>query len=262
MGILSRLSKVLESNLNSLVERAEDPAKMLDQAIEDMKRGKEDARQAIIEAKTQKRLLERKSAKARSDAAAYEQKAMQALKKGDEELARKAVELKLAADQRATAEESAIKEQESQIQQLALAERELDQRLSQLPARRAALMARQSAAQAKGARVGATAKAKNSVGAALDAFERMEEKIIRAEVEAEVIHEQDPHGLLLDAGASFTSETDDALAVLKAKMLKELPAKAGQTPVPEVQDAEVLEDEGPDPVDDSLAELKARLENA
>ena len=36
MGILSRLSKVLESNLNALVEKAEDPATMLAQAIEDM----------------------------------------------------------------------------------------------------------------------------------------------------------------------------------------------------------------------------------
>ena len=52
MGILSRISKVLESNLNALVEKAEDPAKMLDQAIEDMRRGKEEARAAIIEAKT------------------------------------------------------------------------------------------------------------------------------------------------------------------------------------------------------------------
>ncbi len=262
MGIFSRLSKVLESNLNSLVERAEDPAKMLEQAIEDMKKGKDEARQAIIEAKTQKRLLERKCAKARSDAAAYEKKAMQALKKGDEDLARKAVELKLAAEQRADAEQGAITEQASQIEQLSMAERELDQRLSQLPARRAALLARQAAAQAKGARVGTADKTKNSVGAALDAFDRMEEKIIRAEVEAEVIHESDPDSLLLlDSGASMASETDDALAALKTQMLKELPATAGQTPPPPVQDAEVIEDV-PNPVDDSLAALKAKLESA
>lgn len=261
MGIFSRLSKVLESNLNSLVERAEDPAKMLEQAIEDMKKGKDEARQAIIEAKTQKRLLERKCVKARSDAAAYEKKAMQALKNSDEDLARKAVELKLAAEQRADAEQGAINEQASQIEQLTLAERELDQRLSQLPARRAALLARQAAAQAKGARVGTADKTKNSVGAALNAFDRMEEKIIRAEVEAEVIHETDPNSLLLDSGASMASETDDALAALKAQMIKELPATAGQTPPPAVQDAEVIEDE-PNAVDDSLAALKAKLESA
>ncbi|MCA9553159.1 MAG: PspA/IM30 family protein [Myxococcales bacterium] len=257
MGILSRISKVLESNLNALVEKAEDPAKMLDQAIEDMRRGKEEARAAIIEAKTQKRLLERKRDKGLADAQAYERKALQALKNNDEGLARKAIELKLAAEQRAAAEDSAVQEQESQIAQLSAAERELDQRLSQLPARKAALMARQAAAQAKGARVGAAAKAKNSVSGALDAFERMEEKIIRAEVEAEVIQERDPHSLLLDAG-SFDHETDEALALLKAKMLKELPAHAGA----DVTDAEVVEEgeeAAPDPVADSLAELKAKL---
>ena len=117
-------------------------------------------------------------------------------------------------------------------------------------------MARQAAAQAKGARVGATAKAKNSVSGALDAFERMEEKIIRAEVEAEVIQERDPHSLLLDAG-SFDHETDAALAMLKARVQKELPAHAGGGAADPVDGAD--EDAAPDPVADSLAELKARL---
>ncbi|MEL7369087.1 MAG: PspA/IM30 family protein [Myxococcota bacterium] len=260
MGIFSRLSKVLESNLNALVERAEDPAKMLEQAIEDMRKGRDEARAAIIEAKTQKRLLERRRDKAASDAAGYEKRAMSALKVNDEELARKAVELKLAAEQRVKAEDVAIAEQDNQIEQLVTAERELERRLSELPARRAALVARQAAAQARGARVGAASKAKNSVSSALDAFDRMEEKIIRAEVEAEVISEHQPP--MLDPGPERT-DADDALALLKAKMQAQLPSGLEEDEVkPKAESAEAdAPKTEPNPVEDNLAALKAQLQN-
>lgn len=258
MGILSRISKVLESNLNSIVERAEDPAKMLDQAIEDMKRGRQEARDAIIEAKTQKRLLERKRDKALADAQGYEARAMQALQAGDEDKARKALELKIAAEQRATAETSAIEEQANQITQLEGAERELERRLSEMPARRAALIARQAAAQAKGARSGAATKAQSSVANALDAFDRMEERIIRAEVEAEVVSESDP--ALLEAGPPINVEAEKALQDLKAKM-KALPS--GETPsappAPEPDPEAEAAAATAAAVDDNLAALKEKL---
>ncbi len=255
MGILSRISKVLESNLNNLVERAEDPAKMLEQAIEDMKRGRQEARDAIIEAKTQKRLLERKRDKALADAEGYEARAMQSLQNGDEDRARKALELKIAAEQRATAETSAIEEQANQITQLEGAERELERRLSEMPARRAALLARQAAAQAKGAKSGATTKAKNSVANALDAFDRMEERIIRAEVEAEVISESDP--ALLEAGPPINVEAERALEALKAKM-KALPSgKAPEAEAPDAPDDSAAA--AASVVDDHLASLKQKL---
>lgn len=256
MGILSRISKVLESNVNALVDRAEDPAKLLDQAIDDMKKGQREAREGIIEAKTQKRLIERRRDKAAAEARAYEQRAVQALEAGDETRARKYLELKLSAEQRATAEEAAIDEQDNQIEQLVVAERELEQRLAQLPARRAALVARQSAAQARGARVGAASKAKNSVSAALEAFDRMEERIIRAEVEAEVVSETSP-----DAGPELAlpspSDADAALEELRKKVRGELPASTE----PELTTKKAAEPEGPTSaeVEDSLADLKAKL---
>ncbi|MCK6545974.1 PspA/IM30 family protein [Myxococcota bacterium] len=249
MGILSRISKVLESNLNALVDRAEDPAKMLDQAIEDMKKGRNEARQAIVEAKTQKRLFEKRHEKAAAEAAALEKKAMLALKSGDEGLARKCLELKIAADQRAQQEASACAEQDAQVESLVQAERELDRRLAEMPAKRAALLARQSVASAKGARAGQANKAADSVSNALEAFDRMEEKVIRAEVEAEMITETNP-SRLLDSGALESYAADEALEALKAKMgMKEL---GPGTPQRKQLGAG-------DPVEDSLAAMKKRL---
>jgi phage shock protein A len=253
MGILERMRKVLESNLNALVERAEDPAKMLDQAIEDMKRGRNEARQAIIDAKTQKRLLEKKRDKAIAEAQTLERKAMAALKANDETLARRFLEMKISAEQRRDAEDSAVAEQDHQIRQLDAAEKELERRLAEMPAKRAALLARQSTAVAKGARVGATSKAASSVASALEAFERMEEKVIRAEVEAEVVS-ADRGGIDIDTSSIDDMGVEDALKQLKAKMVAQLPSgQEPKEPPPPVAEAK------PDPVSDSLAELKAKL---
>jgi phage shock protein A len=252
MGILSRISKVLESNLNALIEKAEDPAKLLDQAIEDMKKGKQEAREAIIEAKSQKRLNESRRDKALLEAVDYEKKAMAALKLNNEDLARKCLELKIAAEHKAEAESSALAEQDAQIQQLDLAAKELDRRLTEMPAKRAALLARQATAQAKGARVGAANKAQNSVSSALDAFGRMEERVIRAEVEAEVVSGASPDMLALEASIA-NSATDDALAALKVKMAAQL--SAGPTP----SAAAASKPATGDAVEDSLAALKAKL---
>src|SRR5687767_1978202 len=142
MGILSRISKVPESNVHALLDKAEDPPKMLDQATEDMKRGRNDARQAIIEARTQKKLFEKKRDKAQQDSADLERKAMLALRANDEGLARKLLEAKMESDRRAEAEGNALAEQESQVAQLEIAEKELERRLQEMPARRAALLAR------------------------------------------------------------------------------------------------------------------------
>jgi phage shock protein A len=252
MGILERMKKVLESNLNAMIDRAEDPAKMLDQAIDDMKKGQLEARQAIIDAKTQKRLLEKKRDKALAEAHGLEAKAMKALEASDETLARRFLELKIAAEQRSTAETSAIEEQDNQIKQLEIAGKELERRLAEMPAKKAALLARQSAAVAKGARVGATSKAQSSVASALDAFERMEEKVIRAEVEAEVVGAD--RGLDIDTSSIENLGVEQALAQLKAKMVAQLPSgQREEPPPPEVE---------PSAVDDSLADLKAKLDKS
>lgn len=251
MGILSRISKVLESNLNSLLDKAEDPAKMLDQAIEDMKKGRAEARQAIIDAKTSKKLLERKRDKAVTESADLERKAMLALKAGDETLARKLLEAKMEADRRGELEGSALDEQDAQVAQLEIAEKELERRLKELPAKRAALMARQATAQAKGARVGTSTKAQDSVASALEAFERMEEKITRAEVEAEVIQESNPK--MIDTRVIERMEADEALEALKARMAR------GELPPGPSTGRKPAQDAPRDPVEDSLREMKKKL---
>ncbi len=251
MGILSRLSKALEANLNSLVEKAEDPAKVLEQAIADMKAGREEARTAIIDAKTELKLAEKRRDVALKEATDLEQKAMKALEIGDEKLARKLLEMKLAADQKADAEGTTADSHGETVAQLQNADRELETRLREMPAKKAQLLARQAAAQARGARIGGATKTQNAVAGALEAFDRMEERITRAEVDAEVRGELQPQ--FMDLRALDAAKADDALQELKQKMA----ARIG--PGPGAKPPAALRAEPVDAVEDSLAALKAKL---
>ncbi|MFO0723126.1 MAG: PspA/IM30 family protein [Myxococcota bacterium] len=253
MGILSRLSKALEANLNALVEKAEDPAKVLEQAILDMKAGREEARTAIVDAKTELKLAEKRRDTARKEAGDLEQKAMKALEIGDEKLARKLLELKLAADQKADLEGTTAASHAETVGQLENADRELEMRLREMPAKKAQLLARQATAQARGAKVGGASKAQNAVAGALEAFDRMEERITRAEVDAEVRGEMAPQ--FMDLRALEAAKADDALKELKAKMAARI--GSGQ-PEPKATPTAAASD----PVEDSLAALKAKLAKA
>jgi len=250
MGIFNRISKLLESNLNALVERAEDPAKVLDQAIEDMKAGREEARKAIIDAKTELKLSERRRDTAQKEAADLEKKVMKALEIGDEPLARRLLEAKLSADTKASGEATVAEQHNETLGQLHAAERELDQRMREMPARRAAILARKATAEARGGRIGASNKGQNAVAGALEAFDRIEGKVTRAEVEAEVRSELEPKPM--DLRALDKAATDDALKALKAKMTAQIAPPAA---APKAASAPSTASQ----VDDSLAQLKAKL---
>jgi phage shock protein A len=94
MGIFDRFNRVLKSNLNSLVDRAEDPGKLLDQTVIDMenelKRSKKDL---VTQLGTAKR-LEKKVIEHGDEVRGWEDKAVLALRSGDESLAREALKMK------------------------------------------------------------------------------------------------------------------------------------------------------------------------
>lgn len=247
MGILSRLAKVLESNVNALLDRAEDPAKILDQAILDMKRGREDARRALIEAKTAQRMAKRRQEQALNESEQLEARALDALELGSEDRARSWVDQKLAAEDRAEAEASAYCEHQAQIEQLEIAERELARRLQALPARRAALLARQATAEARGVYGSKGLHETDTVAHALEAFERMESRVISAEVEAEV-RAEDASLDFLGGGTWATRRNTDAFEALRQKSNRQL-----AEPGPKNSEVSSIDSA------DTLAKLKEKL---
>ena len=91
MGIFSRLNRVIKSNLNALIDQAEDADKMIGQTVDDMKSALKRARKDLIEAMGSAKRLENKAKDLEQEAVDWEQKAILALERDDEDLAREAV---------------------------------------------------------------------------------------------------------------------------------------------------------------------------
>ena len=60
MGIFSRLNRVIKSNLNALIDQAEDPEKLIGQTVADMKSGLARARKELVEAMGSAKRLQNK----------------------------------------------------------------------------------------------------------------------------------------------------------------------------------------------------------
>src|SRR5262245_43277660 len=94
MSILNRISTVVKSNLNNLLSSAEDPAKLVNQAIVDMEESLRDGKKELISIMAEEKVVANRVAEKNAEAEEWERKAMLALKAGDEELARAALERK------------------------------------------------------------------------------------------------------------------------------------------------------------------------
>lgn len=94
MSFLKRVSNVLRSNVHAMLDKAEDPAKLIDQTIRDLETELGNARRELVEQVGTAKRLEKKKAELETESASWEDKAILALKSGDEALARDALKRK------------------------------------------------------------------------------------------------------------------------------------------------------------------------
>ncbi len=86
-GILDRISTILRSNINSALDKAEDPEKMLDQIIRDMNDAIEQAKGQVATVIAQEKMLEAERLGAERQSKEWEDKAQRAIKAGRDDLA-------------------------------------------------------------------------------------------------------------------------------------------------------------------------------
>ena len=89
MGIFSRVSDIVDANISDMLDRAEDPEKMVKLLIIEMEGHIEKAREGLVKAVAGEKGLEANLKRNREAAAEWEAKAESAVNRGDEELARK-----------------------------------------------------------------------------------------------------------------------------------------------------------------------------
>ncbi|HEU4630315.1 MAG TPA: PspA/IM30 family protein [Gemmatimonadaceae bacterium] len=224
MGIFDRLSTLLKSNINDLISSAEDPEKMLNQIIVDMRDQLAKAKQQVATAiADEKRLRDQADAEYKL-AADWEQKAMLAVQQGRDDLAKQALVRQTEHAEHAHQLELTWQSHQAETEKLKNSLRELNDKIEEAKRKKNLLIARQRRAQAQ-KRIAETMGAL-SEKSAFEAFARMEERIetserqLRASME---INEEFSGDKLarefrqLERGASSMS-ADMQLLALKQKM--------------------------------------------
>ena len=91
MSIFSRLSDIMNSNLNALLDRAEDPQKLIRLVIQEMEDTLVEVRSAAVRMIAERREIERRLATLRRDAAEWQRRAEFAVERGREDMAKAAL---------------------------------------------------------------------------------------------------------------------------------------------------------------------------
>ncbi len=174
MALLDRVSTLLRANLNDLVEKAEDPEKMLKQIVLDMENQLLQVKTQVAIAIADEHLLAKKRAEHEKEAVEWRRKAELAVQKGMDDLARGAIERALSHDQLAAGFATQAEDQKHEADNLRQVLRKLDQKLSETRAHCEMLVAEHRRAKV----VGRATKARQAAGPEQDnAMDRMKSKV-------------------------------------------------------------------------------------
>jgi phage shock protein A len=227
MGIFSRFTDIINSNINNLLDKAEDPAKMVRLIIQEMEDTLVEVRSTSAKTLAEKKDLARQINRLEQDALQWQEKAELALSKNREDLARAALlEKKKCADNALSISDelSHIDDHISKLQNEVI---QLQDKLADAKARQKAILLREKTASSR-------LKVKRNmqsgkVDEALSRFDHYERKIddIEAQVEAYDIGSKS----LADEIAELAQDEkiDDELAQLKAKMTANTPTETKKT---------------------------------
>jgi len=255
MGIFDRLSRLVRSNINDLIARAEDPEKMLVQVIEDMRKQLAQAKQEVAVAIADERKLRAQMEEERKQAQEWERRARLAIRESRDDLAKQALMRGQEHANNAAEMEEQWDKHRQETDRLKDSLRQLNSKIEEAKRKKNLLLAKQKRAQAQ-KRIHETMAGMQSKSA-FRAFDQMVDKIEESERQAlaaaEVTEDLEGDDLTrefaqLESGGEDVN-VDEKLLALKRDMGLLGPASAAEEPkalgsgeVP-VADAEILEEE-------------------
>ena len=224
MGIFSKFSTVIKSNINDLINRAEDPEKMLNQIILDMRDQLAKAKREVAAAIADERKLRGQLDDEVKQSREWEKRAMLAVRQGRDDLAKQALVRQQEHAERASALDQTWRAQSGETEKLKGSLRQLNDKIEEARRKRNLLIAKQKRAQAQ-RRIHETMSGLSDTSA-FEAFNRMADKIEEEErrslAHAEVTEALsgdtlETEFLRLESG-SDDAGVDGRLAALKAEM--------------------------------------------
>ncbi|MEI2718835.1 MAG: PspA/IM30 family protein [Gemmatimonadales bacterium] len=221
MGIFDRFATMLRSNLNDLISRAENPEKMLNQLIVDMRSQLDKARQQVAQAIADEKKLEADSIAMKKQAEDWERRAMLAVQEGRDDLAKQALMRYNEALQGAQQLHETWAKSKQETDSLKGSLRQLNEKIEEAKRKKNILVARARRAEAQ-QRIQDTLSGMGDKSA-FESFERMQEKIENNErkalAAAELQEEFTGDKLAKEfEQLEYHGSSDQQLLELKAKM--------------------------------------------
>ena len=219
MAIFQRISDIIKANINDLLDKAEDPEKMVKQIILEMEGQIDSATQGLGQAMAGQKTAKKQLDAARAEVESWENKAKAALAAGNEELARTALQRKVTLQDSLVKFEAQYEQISNQVSTLEGQLKEMKAKLEEARARKNMIIARSKMADAS-LQVAKTISS-GSVDSAMAKLDKLEEKVIEKESISEAYSEltvDDP--VVIDAYEMLETQyaVDQELAKLKAEM--------------------------------------------
>lgn len=234
MGIIDRISQLTRANVNDMLDRAEDPEKMLNQILRDMETNIRQAREQVASMIAQEKELEADLGTTSKLSGEWQEKARRAVAAGKDDLAREALRRKKDNDDNSAVYQQQLDAQKQTVDKLKSQLQALESKYQSTLSNRDALIARQRRATAQ-QKVSQSLSSFSPLDPSQD-LDRIERKIRGSEARAAALTEL--------SGESFESQfseldqdvdVEDQLAALKASVsgvstpATSLPAESGGT---------------------------------
>jgi len=232
MGILLRLFNLFRANANDMLDKAEDPEKMLQQTLSDFEVQKRKAKQQMTEALALQKRFERDTEKEYKEAEKWEQKAILAVQNEKDHLAKEALIRKKEHTFRAADFEKQLEMHRSNAEALRSSYQTMEDKIDEIKRKKGLLSVKQKQAEAQ-EQIFLTMEGLGDTSGAMETIARVEEKVenmqARAEAYQEIGMESDKGSLENKFEELEHDSSDMELELLELKKRAALPAPDEET---------------------------------
>ena len=232
MGIISRLFNLFRANANDMLDKAEDPEKMLQQMLSDLEVQKQKAKKQMTEALALQKRLERDTEKEHKEAEKWEQKAILAVQNEKDDLAKEALTRKKEFTIRAADYEKQLEMHRNNADALRSSYQTLEDKIDEIKRKKGILSVKQKQAEAQ-ENIYKTIEGLGDTSGIMDTIERAEEKVetlqARAEAYQEISMESDQESLEKKFKELEHESPDMEMELLELKKRAALPVPEEKT---------------------------------
>ena len=188
MGILTRIFNLFRATTSDLLDKAEDPEKMIKQMISDLEAQKKKAKEQMTEALALQKRLERDTEKEHQEAEKWEQKAILAVQNEKDDLAKEALTRKNEHLRRALDFEKQLEMHRNNADSLKESYQTMEDKIDEIKRKQGLLSVKQKQAEAQ-ENIYKTIEGLGDTSGIMDTIERAEEKVENLQARAEAYQE-------------------------------------------------------------------------